>query len=93
MSKNQTTQSVAQPQQPVLDKERLNLYIQQFKKPITDLLTNFNQTTPNVIDQLITQCVTLEMQIAELQKQVDNLLSEKTLAKTIIKDKEEKPSK
>jgi len=80
-------------QPPPLDQKRVKLYVDQFKVPITSQLSNFSQFIPNTIDQLITQCVTLEMQITELQKINEKLLPEKTLAKTIIKDKENKPSK
>jgi len=84
---------VSKSQQPVIDQERLTAYVQQFKAPFQAILANLNQTGPNVIDQLIQQCVTLEMQVKTLQEQNEKLVQEKTLAKTIIKDKESKPSK
>lgn len=73
----------------VLDQKRLNEYVNQFKAPLQTILVNLNQTGPNLIDQLIQQCVTLEMTNKTLQEQNDKLVAEKTLAKTIVKDKPE----
>ena len=78
---------------PVLEQKKLNDYIQQFKKPVSDQLSNFSQFVPNTIDELIKQCVFLEMELAKTKEENEKLLAEKTLAKTTVKDKVEKPSK
>lgn len=82
---------MSNPQPPQLNQERLNAYLQQFKAPVLSLMANVTQTIPNTVDELIKQCVTLEGQIERLTAENKKLLDEKTLAKTIIKDKEVKP--
>ena len=74
-------------QPPQLDQQRLNDYIQKFKKPVSDQLSNFCQFVPNTIDELIKQCVFLEMELTKTKEENEKLLAEKTLAKTIVKDK------
>lgn len=77
---------MSQKQPPVLDQKRLSEYANQFKAPLQAILATLNQAGPNVVDQLIQQCVTLEMQTKALQDQNDQLIKEKTLAKTIVKE-------
>jgi len=78
---------VSSPQPPpVLDQKRLNDYIQQFKKPVSDQLANFSQFVPNTIDQLIQQCVFLEMELAKTKEENEKLVAEKTLSRTITQN-------
>lgn len=60
----------------------LDQYNQQFKSPILASLASFNQSIPNIIDQLSQQCVRLTIENQTLTKSVEALQLEKTTAKT-----------
>ena len=65
-----------------LDQKRLSEYTKGFKIPIQNLMADVNQIVPNTIDQLIKQCVLLEMELKKVTDQRDKLLLEKTTVKT-----------
>lgn len=88
---NRQVVSDEQKKQEKLNTQRAEEYTQQFKGPILSQLATFNQVLPNIIDNLIKQCLALHQQIDTLTSEKQKVYGELATLKALDPKKADVP--
>ena len=82
---NRQQLSDEQKKQLEISQQRLDELTQKYKGPILNLLTQCSQIIPNVVDQLVHECLNLESKIYDLTSKNQKIQQELSVLKATSK--------